>query len=135
MAKTGKKAMLGPTEYDGIEITSRLMNIVLEMTLDQQVKLLEKLDEQGYENSRQFSRTCLEKPCVVIVNNRTQEESYITDICRNGMFIETEQSFKIGERVKLSFRMPASRKILRVTGQIVRSQNNGFGLRFFRPGE
>ena len=33
------------SRFDNIDVTSRLMNIILEMPLDQQLDLLEKLDE------------------------------------------------------------------------------------------
>lgn len=130
MPKSDTKKRADKVDHDGIEITSRLMNIILEMTLDQQLKLLDSLDAQGYENSRQFTRTYLKKPWIVIVNDNTKENTHIRDICRNGMFIETEQSFKVGEQIKLNFKMPASKKILKITGKIVRSQGNGIAVKF-----
>ncbi len=55
-------------KFDGIDVTSRLMNIILEMSLEQQLDLLEKLDSNGYNGTRKHTRTTLKNPWVVTVN-------------------------------------------------------------------
>ncbi|MFH2058418.1 MAG: PilZ domain-containing protein [Pseudomonadota bacterium] len=127
------------TGYDGIEVTSRLMNIILEMPLDQQLDLLERLDSNGYNGTRKYVRTYLKNPWVVAINDEEQALSddnyFIKDIGRCGMFIEPaqiDQSFGLGETITMRFKMPASKKMFKIVGQIVRFQQNGMGVKFLR---
>lgn len=127
------------TGYDGIEVTSRLMNIILEMPIEQQLDLLERLDSNGYSNTRKYVRTYLKKPWVVAVDYKEQalldNNYFIKDIGRCGMFIEpaqTNRSFGISETITMRFKMPASKKLYKIVGQIVRFQQNGMGVKFLR---
>lgn len=125
--------------YDGIEVTSRLMNIILEMPIAQQLDLLEQLDSNGYNSTRKYVRTYLKKPWVVAVDYKEQvlsdDNYFIKDIGRCGMFIEpaqTDRALGIGESITMRFKMPASQKMYKIVGQIVRFQQNGMGVKFLR---
>ena len=127
-------------EVDGIEITSRLMNIILEMPLKEQLDLLERLDANGYTNVRKHTRTRLKKPWRVWVatEGKAPSSQRIRDIARNGMFVQTGpedpalSDYGVGETVALYFKTPASRKNVSVIGRVVRSQEDGFGVKFLR---
>ncbi len=131
-------------EYDSIDVTSRLMNIVLEMPLDQQLDLLESLDSNGYDGTRKHQRTYLKNPWVVEVDHEDQsliDQCFIKDIGRCGMFIElnlpdqsdlSNRLFDVGEKITMRFKMPASQKMFKILGQIVRFQSNGIGVKFLR---
>ena len=121
--------------YDGIEVTSRLMNIILEMPLDQQIDLLGRLDTNGYHGTRRFARTLLKNPWLVEVsqgNMKDSEDYYIKDIGRCGMFIKTDRAFDVGEKIIMQFQMPVSRKIFKIVGEIVRYEPTGIGVKFLR---
>jgi Tfp pilus assembly protein PilZ len=120
---------------DEIEVTSRLINMILDMTVSQQLDLLNRLDANGYLGARKQVRTALKNPWVVMVDPEEENASftsYIRDISRCGMFIETERAFKTGESVVLTFQMPASRKLFKIAGEVVRFQGNGIGVKFKR---
>lgn len=122
-------------QFDGIDVTSRLMNIILEMPLEQQLDLLEKLDSRKYNGTRRFPRTYLKNPWVVTVNRENEifsDDYYIKDIGRCGMFIEADRTFDVGERVTMQFQMPSSKKAFKIIGKIVRSQDNGIGVKFLK---
>lgn len=122
-------------DIDEVEVTSRLLNIILGMNLDQQLSLLKQLDTAGYEGARRHARTCLKKPWAVFFNPETGRKpsaDFIRDISRCGMFIETTQPFSIGEKITVKFEVPSSRKIYKILGKIVRFQQNGIGVKFVR---
>ena len=123
------------TSYDGIEVTSRLMNIILEMPLEQQLDLLEKLDTNGYNGTRKYTRTVLKNPWLVMVDQEDREATdpnHIKDIGRCGMFIETDRDFAVGEKVTMRFRTPASDRAFKIMGRVVRFQENGIGVKFLK---
>lgn len=57
-------------EIDEIEVTSRLLNMILEMSLEQQLDLLKQLDATGYGGARRHVRTLLKKPWAVFLTLR-----------------------------------------------------------------
>ena len=123
--------------YDGIDVTSRLMNIVLEMPFDQQLDLLKRLDAKGFNKTRRFARTYLKDPWVVAVDlpdNTTSDNCYIKDIGRCGMFIETkkDRKFDVGEKLTLRFQTPTGKKQYKIICRVVRFQEDGIGVKFLR---
>lgn len=120
-------------KVDEIEVTSRLINIIFEMPIDQQIELLEFLDSQGGNPGRRHERTSLKNPWIVMIDPEEEpSECFIKDISRCGMFIETTRKFQVGEKIVMKFQMPSSRKIFRIIGEIARCQENGIGVRFKR---
>ena len=126
---------LNEKKIDEIEVTSRLLNMILEMSLKQQLDLLKQMDTIGYGGSRRHVRTYLKKPWTVFFNSEPEKTPYadfIRDISRCGMFIETSRSFCVGEKVTVKFEVPSNRKIYKISGEIVRSQEKGLGIKFVR---
>ena len=128
---------LGNESTDEVEVTSRLLNIIFDMSVDQQLKLLNSLDTTGFKGSRQHARINSKKPWVVQVDpakgkGNKADNDFISDISRGGMFIKTSSSFSVGKNVTIKFQMPASKKIFQLIGEIVRLQDNGIGIKFKR---
>jgi hypothetical protein len=122
-------------DIDEIEVTSRLLNMILEMNLEQQLDLLKQLDATGYDGARRHVRTYLKKPWAVFFDPETDKApfvDFIKDISRCGMFIETSRSFSVGEKIKVKFEVPSSRKIYKILGEIVRCREKGLGIKFIR---
>ncbi|MCF6247227.1 MAG: PilZ domain-containing protein [Desulfobacula sp.] len=120
---------------DEIEVTSRLINLVLDMPVSEQLDLLNILDSTGYKGVRKQPRTLLKNPWVVMIDPEKKNsltEHHIKDISRCGMLIETERTFNVGEKILLTFQMPASRKLFKIVGEVVRFQKNGIGVKFKR---
>ena len=77
----------------------------------------------------------MKNPWVVEVSqgSGTDSEDYtIKDIGRCGMFIQTERTFDVGEKIIMRFQMPISRKIFKIVGEIVRYEATGIGVKFLR---
>lgn len=126
---------LNGKKIDGIEITSRLMNMILEMKPEEQMDLLKLLDEKGYGGSRRYVRHHLAKPWAVFFElgkDQTVHADFIQDISRCGMFIESSRSFNVGDKITVRFEVPTSRKIYKILGEIVRLQEKGMGVKFIQ---
>ena len=122
-------------KIDEVEVTSRLLNIIFEMPIHQQMGLLERLDATGYNGSRKQPRNRLKIPWTVLIDPKKEKESYqhyIKNISRCGMFVKTEQTFLVGEKIGLRFQVPSSRKLYKIVGEIVRCDKTGIGVRFKR---
>ena len=122
-------------KFDAIEITSRLLNIILDMPVEQQLDLLNRLDTSDYKGSRKHPREYLKKPWNVLIDpekKKPMSDNFIKDISRCGIFIETNQSFCLGQKITMKFQVPASKKTFKITGEIVRFQKNGIGIKFKR---
>lgn len=118
---------------DEIEVTSRLLNIIFDMPVDQQLDLLKLLDANGYRGARKHERTDLKNPWIVMIDpEKEPNASFIKDISRCGMFIETRSPFVISELITMRFQVPASLKIFKIVGEVVRRQKDGVGVRFKR---
>jgi len=121
--------------FDEIEVTSRLVNIILDMPVEQKLDLLDTLDTSGYIGSRKHARTLLKNPWVVLIDPEKEKahcDYLIKDISRCGMFIETNQAFLVSEKITMKFQMPASQKLYKIMGEIVRFQKTGIGIKFKR---
>jgi len=122
-------------DIDEIEVTSRLLNMILEMSLEQQLTLLKQLDATGYDGARRYARTRLKTPWAVFFDPETDKLSavdLIRDISRCGMFIETSRAFSVGEKITIKFQAPSNRKSYKILGEIVRFQKKGIGVKFIR---
>lgn len=122
-------------DIDEIEVTSRLLNMILEMSMEEQLDLLKQLDATGYGGVRRHVRTRLKTPWAVFFDPETDKApsvDYIRDISRCGMFIETSRSFSVGEKITVRFEVPSSRKSYKILGEVVRSREKGLGVKFIR---
>lgn len=129
---TGKDSTFVEDPEDTIDkasISARLLNVILDMPVDQQLKLLNQLDIWGYSSARQHPR----KHWVMPVDLETKDQFFgenIRDISPGGVYIETQTSFTIKQEVKLTFQLPNSSSPIQVFGEIVRSNDRGIGIKF-----
>ena len=131
--KTILKTPGNKKNIDETDVTSRLLNMIFDMPVDQQLELLDYLDSNGYSGSRRHERTFLKSPWLALVGQKNElHESFIVDVSRCGMFIETSCVFRIGEKITMKFQVPSSKKIFRIVGEIVRSNKNGVGVKYKR---
>lgn len=125
------------------DIRRHLQKIIVDMTDTQQLKLLEKLEKipadempvktVSLDEEETSMRGHLRKPCLIPVNYTIQEqtyESYILDISTVGVFIETNESFSVGDEMVLSFSVPDYQQTLKLSGIIVWIGHQGIGVKF-----
>ena len=118
-------------KFDRIDVSSRLINMVLDMSLPSQLKLLGDLDKSGYERARKFVR----KPHVFVVDCETEDtffQEYIKDISAGGLFLKSEHPLIVGQEIRMTFQLPHHEKIFHVLGRVARISRDGVGIRFVR---
>lgn len=110
-------------------ITARLIELIKNMSEDEQRTLLKDLEERPFEGRRKHVR----KPFLMAVDYSTQDHVYkdfIQDISSGGVFIQTHMPFTVGQEVSLTFPLPSFQKHVKVIGEVVRSTPQGVGVKF-----
>jgi Tfp pilus assembly protein PilZ len=113
------------------------------MSEDQQVILLEQLEAMpvaempertvSLEGNESSMRENPRKPCLINANysiQNTNYKSYILDISIGGVFIETNETFTIGQEIMLNFALPHYQKPFKLRGKISWGSPRGFGVKF-----
>jgi hypothetical protein len=126
----------------GERITQHLCKLVLEMPEERRQRLFEQLMESPPEPAevttvnldeddapmRQIPRKACRLRAVCVLDASTFDGT-ITDISTVGMFIKTERSFPIGKPIRVSCRLPGLERPLILSGDIIRSEPAGIGIR------
>ncbi len=110
-------------------ITARLIELIKNMSEDEQRTLLKDLEGRPFEGRRKHVR----KPFLMAVDYSTQDHVYkdfIQDISSGGVFIQTHMPFTVGQEVSLTFPLPNYQKHIKVIGEVVRSTPQGVGVKF-----
>ena len=127
----------------GEDVAHHIFKAILDMPAPQQLQILDQMEEmiKGKNlwdeetgnivdiDTRQGSR----KPCVIRVDFSTEGHSaqeLISDISIGGAFIKTEQPLVMGQQVDLSFSVPNFEKSFDLSGQVVRCDDQGIGVKF-----
>jgi hypothetical protein len=119
------------TIKDETRITARLIDLICDMSIPQQLELLEKLDSNQYKGARRESRH--DRKILVAYEIDDYIHKDITrDISNTGVFIETHSPPAIGQPITLSFSFSEDKKPVKVSGRVVRSTPDGFAVKFQR---
>jgi len=113
-------------------LTDRLIQIIREMTEDEQRNLLTVLEDGLFEWRRENFR----KPFLMTVDYSAQGviyKDFIQNISASGVFIETRMPFTVGQEVSLTFPLPKYQKHIKISGEIVRTTGDGIGVKFTVP--
>jgi Tfp pilus assembly protein PilZ len=126
----------------GERVAEHLFKLIVEMSGDQQLLLLDQLSpleteppertlslEETEPSMRENSR----RPCLINADCRIQGnsfQSYILDISIGGVFIETSERVPVGETILLNFTLPTLSHPVALPGKIAWSGTRGFGVKF-----
>ncbi len=116
---------------DETRITARLIDLICEMTIEQQLDLLRELDTRDYRGGRSDYRRSRKIAVDYEIDNRIHRD-FIQDISAAGVFIEAQSPPSVGELITLSFSVAKGKKPVTITGRIVRSNDRGFAVDFRR---
>ena len=119
---------------DETRITARLIDLICDMSIGQQLELLEQLDKKQFKGGRSDFRRSRKIAVDYEFNNRVHRD-FIQDISSAGVFIETQNPPSIGEKITLSFSLSDNKKPVMITGRIVRSDDRGFAVDFRRKAQ
>ena len=121
------KQLLGET------FNKNLFRMILELSDDQQRMLLQRLEGMKLEDGKIDRRGNLRKPCLVSVAYTFEgrsHKSFILDISAFGVFIETRETFPVGQEINMTFTVPSSQIPFQLTGEIVWRGLHGIGVKF-----
>ena len=110
-------------------LISRLFNIILNLTEDQQQALLKYAEEMFLEEKRVDPRKLCKIPIYYATYDRVYS-NYIRNISRNGLFIETQRPLFVGEEVLMTFRMKGFDKPVKIKGEVAHATRSGIGVEF-----
>ena len=114
---------------NGLGIEERIGYLVQNLPEEKKQLLLDLLIEWQQNEQREDQRL----NCFVSVDYSTNQRIYkdfIQDLSKGGVFIETRACFAVGEVLSLTFNMPNTQIHFKVTGEIVRVDPAGIGVRF-----
>lgn len=81
------------------------------------------------KEQRQHARTIRLVEVDFVVQDRAYK-GFIFNISDGGAYIETRETFEVGQKLVLAFPSPNSKKHVKKTGAIVRTDSNGIGVKF-----
>ena len=113
-----------------LSLKERLIALIGNMSEDHQRDLLHSLERQqrGY---RKYPRIPCSIEAEYTVQNRVYKD-FIENISAGGVYIKTNQTQSLGQKVGMTFMFAGSSKPITVTGKIVRVSAHGFALKFYR---
>ena len=147
IAKTvnqGDCAMLDRTSYlgtsliqsDKINVTARLIELILKMPEADQRNLLKKLETKHTGNAWKYpvdQRKYPRKTTFIAVDFSTHDvrfTDFIQNISNGGVFIQTGASFYRGQQISMTFSLPKFGDGITIKGEVVRFDAQGIGVKF-----
>ncbi len=120
-----------PTEKN--DVIDRLVELIYKMPRDEQISLLNKLEHYQLGEPNYRTRKYERSQCVISVDYESLDEAfkdYIRDISPSGIFMESEETFTLGEEIVLSINFSDSGNPFRIPTEVVRTTSEGIGLKF-----
>ncbi len=117
------------------DILLLLFKKILEMTDAQRLDLLEKLDELPIKNLSLGDRDDIRRLYDQTITFSTQNRNYTAvcrDISNSGIFIQTQDVFRLGQLVTLEIPFNSKNESLKIPAEIVRADPDGIGLKFLK---
>ena len=114
---------------DENKLTERLIRAVSRLTPQRKKMLDELLEEWDRLDYREDSRI----PCFLPVDYSTNDRVYqdfINNLSKGGVFIETLSPFRAGQLISMIFSLPTMEKTFKISGTIVRREQDGIGVKF-----
>ena len=112
-----------------MDIISEIKQRTEQLTPEQQEELLSILKEWQQEKKREFQRM-RSKAQVDVASDRRLVQTDMRDISASGIYINTPGRFNLKEKVKVVFTIPGYEKPFKLTGRIVRVEEQGIAIQF-----
>jgi len=110
-------------------VTARLIKLVMDLPTDEKLAILDELEERRIHGRRQKPR----RPCFMDVDYASDGRAFrgfIKNLSAGGVFIETSETFSIGDEIVLTFSLPETQDPIKIAGEIVRALPGGIGVQF-----
>ena len=116
-------------------ITARLFGLILKLPVEERQKMLDELEYHERATNRQFSRKDYFMTVQYVVNERLYD-GFIKNISPSGLFIDASldeaRGIETGDPIILTFKHPDFNEHVKITGDVVRIDENGIGVEFHR---
>jgi len=114
-------------------ITTRLFELITDMSEDERINLLEKIEEWQLNNKRKHPRKSYLMPADYVIEDN-ESKGLVKDISVGGSFLKPNEvkSLSIGQEILLVIPYPDNKRNVRITGEIVRIDSQGVGIKFRR---
>ena len=106
-----------------------IFEIISDMSLEEQKKLLDDLESREIKKVRKHSR----KKRLITVNYACKGRAYqnfIQDISTEGAFIETKSPFAVGDKIFLTISYSKEQRPFKIEAVIIRIDPKGVGIKF-----
>ena len=107
----------------------RLFELIGCLSEEEQKALLKELEERFYARKRRYERRPWHK-AVDYSNGNAVYTDFIQDISAGGVFLETRNPFRIGEKISMTFYFPDYPEPIQIQGKIARMSPRGVGVKF-----
>ena len=118
-------------EYRKLNIAEAVVEYVRSMPEEEQDVLLRDLFEEELEGrgERVFKRIPVFVAANYVVDGRAYQD-FVRNVGAGGVFIETPEHFSVGQKVSLTFSLPNDPRVIKITGEIIRTTPKGVGIEF-----
>jgi Tfp pilus assembly protein PilZ len=110
-------------------VISKLFKIVIDLREEQQQELLHYAEDLFLKDKRASIRKACDIPINFAMHNRVYSK-HIKNISRNGLFIETQGAFIVGDEILMSFKLEGFEKPLKIRGEVAHATRAGVGVEF-----
>ncbi len=113
----------------GFDVTTKLIERIKNMSLEQQVKLLKEFNTERSRKYRQHDRKTFLMTVDYVVGDKYYRD-FIENMSDSGVFIKTSQAFSVGQAVLMTFMSPDYQQPFKIGGAIARVTPDGIGIKF-----
>ena len=117
-----------------VAVLDELLAKIKTLSPGQQTELLALIDDRWGEKSRKADRKDFFMTVDYVVADRYYRD-FIQDMSDGGVFIRTRQTFKPGQDILMTFMSPDLQKPFKIPGKIMRTLDNGIGVRFIKESQ
>lgn len=125
-------------QFSAPYISLILSQLVLNMTDFERKELIDKIketdtDTDGDADDDADKRNHERKDCLLVTDYVVKDQlhkNFVKDISQGGAFIETRKKFDVGDKIVQSFSMFDEQILFKFTGEIVRIDKEGIGVKF-----
>ncbi len=128
----GRRSMTIPSkEYRKLNIADAVVGYVRSMPEEERQILLKALFEEELEGNgeRVFKRIPVFVAANYVVEGRAYQD-FVRNVGAGGVFMETLERFSVGQEVLLTFSLPNDPRVIKITGEIIRTTPKGVGIEF-----
>jgi hypothetical protein len=108
---------------------TKLFNLILTLNPEEQRFLLKNVEKLILKEKRTSARKICRMPVRYFYNKQIRT-NFITNISRDGCFIETQKPLLVGDKILMDIQMDGDEEIIRLKGEVANASRMGSGIEF-----